>query len=482
MNLVWFRNDLRVDGNPALKAATSCKDSPLAAVYLYYPQQLKQYGIGANHHALVLSQLERLRLRLESVNIPLIILDCGLFIHSAGQLKTLCDELTVSSIYFNMEYPIDERTRDKTVVDTLSPKIKCHRLVADSLVPPWLTINGQQQGYKVFSAFAKNHQNFLHNLDATATILKRPIENRQHITHWSSKSSKLSKKRLFTVPKLVSTVNHLPDISELTIKKQLTEFCSNKVLNYSDNRDYPWIKGTSEISAALAVGSISVAQCYSIANSLQGDAAKSWTRQLVWRDFYRSVMWHFPHVCKGQAFNTVDRQINWSENQEAIERFKSATTGIPIIDAAVNQLLNTGWMHNRLRMVVASYLTKNLWIDWRIGEAFFAEHLFDYDFANNNGGWQWSASVGTDAAPYFRVFNPQSQQQKFDANAVFIKQWVTPLKTAEIKKIHQFNQNNFINYPNPQVNLKATRKQAIETFKDAKLTESTWRSSVLLSK
>ena len=470
MNLIWFRNDLRIDDNPALSRAASCIDSPVAGVYLYCPEQIQQYGIGANHHALILSQLEQLQHKLDRLNIPLIIVNCGLFSRAAQLLKIVCRELKVASVYFNVEYPLDERNRDKMVVEKLSPEVKCHRLVADSLVPPWLTINGQKQGYKVFSAFEKAHQKVLLDLPVVLTedVAKRPNSNREKLSNWSANQSELSDKILHSLPKVNPNVIDLPDVSERKVQERLTEFCTDKVLNYSNDRDYPSIKGTSEISSALAVGTISVSQCYSIANSIKGKEAKSWTRQLVWRDFYRSVMWHFPHTCMGQAFNPVDKMINWSNNPEAIQRVKSAKTGIPIIDAAINQLLKTGWMHNRLRMVVASYLTKNLWLDWRIGEAFFAEHLFDYDFANNNGGWQWSASVGTDAAPYFRVFNPQSQQQKFDQNTQFIRQWLPSLQREEIKKIHRFEQSQFDDYPSPQVDLKATRKLAIESFKNAK--------------
>ena len=470
MNLVWFRNDLRINDNPALTNASSNKELPIAAVYLYCRKQMLCYGIGSNQHALILSQLNKLCTSLNKLNIPLIVIDCELFSNSADMLAMLCEELHVSSLYFNVEYPVDERKRDKQVVERLIDKVKCNRFIADSLVPPWLTINGQNQGYKVFSAFQKKHQNILLDMGLSKTnkVIKHPIENFQRSNQHTYKNRRLFGKLISTIPKFLPTINSLPDISELNVVKHLTEFCSGRIVDYSNKRDFPSLKGTSEISAALAVGSISTSQCYAIATSHQGDSAKIWTRQLAWRDFYRSVMWHFPHVSKGHAFNSVEKKINWSNKQEDIQRFKSAETGIPIIDAAIRQLLNTGWMHNRLRMIVACYLTKNLWIDWRIGEAFFAEHLFDYDFANNNGGWQWSASVGTDAAPYFRVFNPQSQQLKFDKNAEFIKQWLPILQGYPAKAIHQFEQHQLTNFPRPQVDLKSSRKLAIESFKSAK--------------
>lgn len=471
MNLVWFRNDLRVDDNPALSLSMSDNRSPVTGIYLYYPEQLQHYGIGSNYHHLILTELKNLHSRLHQLNIPLVIINCGLFSLSAEILEMICQELKATSLFFNVEYPIDERKRDKAVVDKLSSHVKCHRLIADSLVPPWLTVNGQKLGYKVFSAFEKTHQKILFDCPLTLAcdIKKQPISNLKKITDWHCSNPVLSKKILSTIPAIKPTAIQMPEISEKNIQKHLTQYCSNKILDYSKNRDYPSIDGTSNISAALAVGTISIKQCYSIAKSQQGLQAYSWIRQLVWRDFYRSVMWHFPHTCKGEAFNSVDRQINWSKDSEAIRRFQSGKTGIPIVDAAIIQLIKTGWMHNRLRMIVASYLTKNLWVDWRVGEAFFAEHLFDYDFANNNGGWQWSSSVGTDAVPYFRVFNPQSQQKKFDVNTDFIKQWLPTLKKLDAKSIHNFDKHKFEDYPAPQVNIKETRQQAIEAFKNAKI-------------
>ena len=147
-------------------------------------------------------------------------------------------------------------------------------------------------------------------------------------------------------------------------------------------------------SAALAVGAISVRHCYQVARENAGTLAKAWINELMWRDFYRAVMWHFPHVCRGRAFTEVEENIQWSSKHQDLLRWQNGETGIPIIDAAIKQLLTLGWMHNRLRMIVASYLTKNLWLDWRLGEAFFAQHLFDYDFASNNGGWQMVCVCG----------------------------------------------------------------------------------------
>jgi len=231
------------------------------------------------------------------------------------------------------------------------------------------------------------------------------------------------------LPEVKITSKKIPEISSHHLIKQLKSFCQNSVSNYSDTRDFPAIQGTSELSAGLALGCLSVQRCYQ--EAIQHSQPSTWVNELI-----------------------------------------QAKTGIPIIDAAMRQLLDTGWMHNRLRMIVASYLTKNLWQDWRKGEAFFAKHLFDYDFASNNGGWQWSASIGTDAAPYFRVFNPASQQKKFDPDCEFIKHWLPELKNYSAKQIHNFEKENLADYPAPQVDLKTSRKLSIEQFKLAKNTEN----------
>ncbi len=489
MNLVWFRNDLRIQDNPALSAAAEDDSSPLAAVYLMCAEQMQHYGIGCNQQAYLFQCLQQLHHQLASKNIPLLILQGSTFKSAPQQIKQLCEKLEVKKLFFNIEYPIDERNRDKQVVDMLSDSVKCYRSIGDSLVAPWLVVNGSGDGYKVFTPFSKAHANILSDIPVqlAAAIKTRPNENRLEVAkvlrkNSSSPLSTESQKECADGDLLAATKHWLSQCepSKMTsieipssrykqLKGQLENFCDQRIDQYSQQRDFPNIDATSRISSALATGSLSANECYVIARNSNGEKASDWTRQLVWRDFYRSVMWHFPHVCKGQAFLDVDKAINWSKDLVALEKFKQGRTGVPIVDAAIKQLVNTGWMHNRLRMVVASYFCKNLWLDWRIGEAFFAKHLFDYDFANNNGGWQWSASVGTDASPYFRVFNPQSQQKKFDKDGEFIKQWLPALKQTDAKELHTFETKQLADYPELQVDLKSSRKQAIDTFKSAKL-------------
>lgn len=462
MNLVWFRNDLRVADNPALSAACENKQKRVVAVYCICQEQWRLNGMGDNQAWLILQALAELKKSLEELNIPLVIVSPGRFDQVPEGLSAVCRQFGVRDLYFNMEYPVYERRRDKAVVEQLKESVTCHRKIGQSLVAPWEILNADGGGYKVFSAYARRVQVLL---DQSPPInipmpLSRHSDN-MHITELD--------KSIKALPLIEPTSISSPDIRESSVVEKLERFCENQVVEYKDKRDFPAIKGTSELSSALAIGTISVVRCYHTAVQVGLSATATWVNELVWRDFYRSVMWNYPHVSRTQAFNPVDKAIVWSNNQEMLLQWQQGQTGIPIIDAAMNQLNQTGWMHNRLRMIVASYLTKNLFIDWREGEAYFARQLFDFDFASNNGGWQWSASVGTDAAPYFRVFNPAAQQKKFDPQAEFIKTWVPSLKDFSAQAIHKFESVQLAGYFQPQVDLKVSRKLAIAAFKEAKV-------------
>ncbi|WP_444996007.1 cryptochrome/photolyase family protein [Aliikangiella sp. IMCC44359] len=468
INLVWFRNDLRLDDNPALFSAMADKSSATIAVYLMCEYQWDIHTIGINQRKLIIEKLKELKKNLKKLNIPLLIINSKNFTLSTSTLVELCHKLDIQACYFNTEYLINERVRDKKFVEKISEHIKCYRFNDQSLTPPWDIVNGQSQGYKVFSAYARAVHQYLDHYPVT-TLPPPPKKATSNFKLIEQKQ--LEGFDLLTLDSITSKSSiQLPNIKEKFLLDKLNSFCKNDIENYQTLRDIPSSNGTSQLSAALAIGAISVKRCYETAKQSSPQNAQCWINELVWRDFYRSVAWHFPRVVKGHAFNPIESKLLWSKSAKHLKQWKNAETGIPIVDAAIKQLITTGWMHNRLRMIVASYLTKNLWIDWREGEQFFANHLFDYDFASNNGGWQWCASVGTDAAPYFRVFNPASQQKKFDPEATFIKQWLPQISKQPAKLIHQFETRLLADYYPPQVDLKSTRKQAIESFKAAKNT------------
>jgi deoxyribodipyrimidine photo-lyase len=216
--------------------------------------------------------------------------------------------------------------------------------------------------------------------------------------------------------------------------------------SYGDQRDFPSVAGTSRLSVHLRFGTVSIREALR-----QGLAtSEKWTTELIWRDFYQTIVYHFPHSAT-DSFRPAYDAIPWLNNEEQFEAWCQGKTGYPLVDAGMRELAQTGFMHNRVRMVVASFLCKHLLIDWRWGERFFARHLLDFDLASNAGGWQWAAGSGCDAAPYFRVFNPTSQLQKFDKDLIYVRKWVPEYGTSL--------------YPEPIVDHAMARLRAIETYR-----------------
>jgi deoxyribodipyrimidine photo-lyase len=202
------------------------------------------------------------------------------------------------------------------------------------------------------------------------------------------------------------------------------------VKNYNEHRNFPSIKGTSRLGVHLRFGTISIRE---LANNTKA-LSETFLNELIWRDFYMQIVWHFPHVAQGKAFRPIYDQIEWRQDEVQFQRWCNGTTGYPIVDAGMRELNATGFMHNRVRMITASFLSKHLLLDWRWGEAYFAKKLLDFDLSANNGGWQWASGSGTDAAPYFRIFNPTAQTQKFDQQLTYIKKWVPEINSFEYPK------------------------------------------------
>jgi deoxyribodipyrimidine photo-lyase len=258
-------------------------------------------------------------------------------------------------------------------------------------------------------------------------------------------------------------------------QRRLKAFVKRGLEEYKRRRDNPGVEGTSTLSPFLAAGAVSVRQCLAAAMGDAespedlGEGAACWVSELVWREFYIHVMAGYPRVCMHRAFLPATERVRWRDDPTGFEAWCLGRTGIPMVDAGMRQLEATGWMHNRVRMVTAMFLTKNLLIDWRRGEQWFMRHLVDWFLASNNGGWQWSASTGTDAAPYFRVFNPVSQGKKFDPEGEYVRRWVPELRGIEGAAVHEPwelppLERGRIDYPGPIVDLKASRQRAIDAF------------------
>ena len=232
--------------------------------------------------------------------------------------------------------------------------------------------------------------------------------------------------------------------------------------NYYKEREYPYLDKTTKLSAYIKYGCISIREIY---YSLPINHAI--VRELIWRDFYAYISFYFPHIY-GKSFNKKYENIKWNYNENLFNKWKNGLTGFPLVDAGMRQLNISGWMHNRVRMLVASFLTKNLFIDWKKGEEYFASKLVDYDPSSNNGGWQWCASIGTDSQPYFRIFSPSAQLLKYDKDCLYIKQWIPELRNIDNKIILNWEKNNNfedINYTKPIIDFKLTSKKFISIFK-----------------
>lgn len=246
---------------------------------------------------------------------------------------------------------------------------------------------------------------------------------------------------------------------------RLKRFCRSRIVDYSAARDRMDKDATSQLSPYLRFGLLSIRECMREASAHEGEGAQTWIKELIWREFYANILYHFPHVVE-QEFLAQYRTLDWSCDERHLSAFREGRTGYPIIDAAMRQLLETGWMHNRARMIVASFACKDLQLDWRLGEEHFAQYLMDYDLASNNGGWQWAASVGTDAQPYFRVFNPLLQSKKFDPDGSYIRRYVPELSHMRGPDIHA--PSGLLrprDYPEPVVDHAIAKEAAIAMFK-----------------
>ncbi|MBP5085852.1 deoxyribodipyrimidine photo-lyase, partial [Pseudomonas chlororaphis] len=264
---------------------------------------------------------------------------------------------------------------------------------------------------------------------------------------------------------------------ENVAQQRLAHFAEAQLDHYQAERDFPAKPGTSQLSPYLTAGVLSPRQCLHAAlQNNRGEFASgspgavTWINELLWREFYKHILVGYPRVSRHRAFRPETEAVAWRDAPDELAAWQQARTGLPIIDAAMRQLLETGWMHNRLRMIVAMFLTKNLLIDWRLGERFFMRHLIDGDLAANNGGWQWSSSTGTDSAPYFRIFNPLSQSQRFDSQGTFIKRWLPELAGLNEKDIHNPAAMGGLfgvaGYPPPMVDLSMSRERALAAFKN----------------
>ncbi|MGH1471843.1 MAG: cryptochrome/photolyase family protein [Cellvibrionaceae bacterium] len=487
-SVVWFRNDLRVTDNPALFSA--CKNSSfVSAVFFIAEQQWKKHHWSERRIYLTLLALKDLFHSLEKIGIGLQLEKINDFNQSPKKLKKLFSTHNIDTLYYNAEYALDEKNRDKEVNNLCEKeKIRCHITHGSQIIPPGSVRTKSATPYKIFTPYKREWIRTLVDFDRMP-LAKPKITNphsNQNNTHLNSVSQgyqallKLIKKYSCHVSgrdksdqKKDRNEHHG---TEAYAQKQLQKFIQVKIEDYDETRDFPSIDGTSSLSSALTIGLISPRSCLHAARSANEgfltDYKKgidTWINEIIWREFYCHLLADFPQISLNKPLKIETDRVPWRHHKKEFDKWCEGKTGFPLVDAAMRQLNQTGWMHNRLRMVTATFLTKYLLIDWRMGEKYFMEQLYDGHFASNNGGWQWSASTGTDAAPYFRILSPVRQAERFDKEAKFIKHFIPELKECSPKIIHQPGHPELLSagYPKPMVDLKEGKERCLQGFKFA---------------
>ncbi|AWD70231.1 deoxyribodipyrimidine photo-lyase [Acinetobacter schindleri] len=467
MHLIWFRNDLRLHDHAALWHAAQSRQC--LALVILSPEQWQLHQDAPIKIDFYLRRLKILKQQLEALNIPLLILNIPLWKDISEQLLALCQQFQISTVHCNIETGLNEQQRDQAVEQLLQQhQISCEYYEDRTLFPLGSIRNQSQQPYQVFSAFKKKcYERLL--IDVPSCYPDIEVQPKQAIDISQFDLN------VFAQNYQQETANPYWPVEDKLAFELLNEFIADRLKDYKTDRDFPAINGTSQLSPYLNIGILSIRECVqALFTSSQGYfqledvGQQTWLDELLWREFYQHTLHDFPKVSRHQPFKENTKAIEWRDAPEDLAAWQQGRTGIPIVDAGMRQLLATGWMHNRVRMITAMFLSKNLLIDWRLGEAWFMQHLIDGDLAANNGGWQWCASTGMDAAPYFRIFNPVNQSQRFDPNGDYIREWVPELAHLDAKTIHEpyaKNPDLGLHYPKPIVDLKQSRVRAIEVFK-----------------
>jgi len=422
----WFRRDLRLKDNAGLYHALK-KNSSVAPVFIFDKNILAKLKAEDTRVTFLFDQIQKLKSELNELGSDLIV-EYG---DPAEIWKKLLNQTKSPKIYVNKDYEPYARERDKGIKKLVEEKNGTFHSYKDHVVFEENEIlKADGKPYTVFTPYSRKWMEKL-----TEESVK-PYPNQEYYAHFFKANT----------PSAIGSLSDMGFIrTEIRIPHIDVE--PEVIQNYDKTRDIPaLVGGTSRLGVHFRFGTISIRSWGASAWQLN----QTFLSELCWRDFYQQILWHFPQVVN-HSFKSKYEKIEWRNNKAEFEKWCNGTTGYPLVDAGMRQLNETGYMHNRVRMVTASFLCKHLLIDWRWGEQYFAEKLLDYDLGANNGGWQWSAGTGCDAAPYFRVFNPESQQKKFDPKFEYIQKWVPEYGTPD--------------YPLPMVDHKQARERALFTYK-----------------
>ncbi|KHE67358.1 deoxyribodipyrimidine photo-lyase [Halobacillus sp. BBL2006] len=469
--VVWFRRDLRLNDHTALAKALEHteKDDQILLMFHIHPALNKEFTV---RHDYFFQTLKSLVDQAHGLGAPIHFLDGDL----KEALQTLKSKVEAESVYFNIDETGFGWKRDQEILAYLEEELNVKTFTyQDHHLHGADEVTKKDGGYyKVFTPYYKSWKD-----------LQKPAV--QKVDHELLKKAAVNDTENFdskAYENLISKIDRsFEGVGEKDAMDRLEQFLDSAIYDYDKERDFPAVDGTSLMSRYLRTGAISIRTVYhrihdQVNFRKNTEGVETYISELAWRDFYNMIYHFYPNASDKEMVEKY-QGLDWNDDEELFEQWKEGRTGFPIIDAAIRQLNESGWMHNRLRMAVASFLTKDLLMDWRKGERYFAERLVDYDPASNIGGWQWAASTGTDPVPYFRVFNPTRQSERFDPHGRFIKEWIPELENVKKKYIHepskmpeseQEKADCIIgeDYPEPMVDHKTMRERAIEMFKKEK--------------
>ncbi len=425
--LFWFRRDIRLDDNHGLYEALN-QGKAVLALFIFDDDILSKLENKSDARVeFILQTLKALNDKLLLVGSSLLVLKGNPFeIHSS-----LVKQLNIHGLYANRDYEPYALERDKQIFELYQSEGKSFKAFKDHVIfDRNEVVKDNGEPYTVFTPYMKRWKLRYEQHPSQAFLSENSIKN-------------FAQHKAFYFPSL-EDLGFLPSETPIPSQRIPTELISN----YHNTRDIPSIEGTSKLGVHLRFGTLSIRKLVEKAILLN----EKWLNELIWRDFYQMILYHFPHSARN-SFKPAYDQIEWETDMNSFKKWCLGQTGYPIVDAGMRELNASGFMHNRVRMITASFLTKHLLIDWRLGERYFASKLLDFDLASNVGGWQWAASSGCDAAPYFRVFNPSLQQEKFDKEFKYIGKWVPEWNSTL--------------YPKPIVDHKVARERVLNRFSQA---------------
>jgi deoxyribodipyrimidine photo-lyase len=439
INIFWFRRDLRLDDNAGLYHALK-GENPVLPIFIFDTNILDDLEDKKD------ARVEFLHDTLSDMSKELKDLGSDILIKNGEPIsvwKELLDEYKIGKVFTNHDFEPYAKDRDKKVRELLEHEdIEFETFKDHVIFEKDEVVKDDGDPYVVFTPYSKKwKQKLMSKVKDGDSVGKTSYFLKAYPTE--DYFSNFYQTETFDNPSL-EDIGFEPTDIEIPSK----EVTRGVIRNYKENRNFPAKDGTSRLGIHFRFGTISIRN--KARKAL--DLSETFVNELIWRDFYAMILSHFPKVV-GNAFREKYEAVEWRNNEAEFEAWCQGKTGYPIVDAGMRELNGSGYMHNRVRMITASFLTKHLLIDWRWGEAYFAKKLLDFDLASNNGGWQWAAGCGTDAAPYFRIFNPTSQQEKFDKHKKYIKQWVPEFGTDD--------------YPEPIVDHKFARQRCLDTYKKA---------------